>query len=374
MSTPETLIEELERTLASGTNEQRIQALARITDLFVASAGRYSEDQIGLFDDVILRIAARIEAKTLAKLSNRLAAIPHAPAKVMKQLAFHDDIAVARPVLSLSERLDDNDLLVNARTKSQQHLLAISERKSLSEIVTDVLVERGNRDVVHSVAKNNGARFSDAGFRVLVNRSHGDDVLATHVGMRRDIPRQHFLMLVEQASANVREKLTAANPQAALAVKDVVAEVVGGIRSEVRNASPAYAAAKAQVEAMHRAGRLAEAEVYQFARDRKFEETAIALSVMCGIEPDAVERALLDQGSEISLILAKFAGLSWTTAKAILLLQSADRGMSAQDLDQAMKNFGRLQPETARRVIGFYRTRRKLMGEPAASLPMAAGS
>ena len=107
MSTPASLIEELEHTLASGTNEQRIQALARITDLFVASASRYSEDQIGLFDDVILRIAARIEAKTLAKLSNRLAPIPHAPAKVMKQLAFHDDIAVARPVLSQSERLDE---------------------------------------------------------------------------------------------------------------------------------------------------------------------------------------------------------------------------------------------------------------------------
>jgi uncharacterized protein (DUF2336 family) len=373
MSTPASLIEELERTLASGSNEQRIQALARITDLFVASAGRYSEEQIGLFDDVILRIATRIEAKTLAKLANRLAPVPYAPAKVMKQLAFHDDITVAQPVLSLSERLNDYDLLVNARTKSQQHLLAISERKSLSETVTDVLVERGNKEVVHSVAKNSGARFSDAGFRVLVTRSNGDDVLATHVGMRRDIPRQHFMMLIEQASANVREKLTAANPQAALAVKDVVAEVVGGMRSEVRNSSPTYAAARAQVEAMHRAGRLAEAEIYQFARDRKFEETAIALSLLCGIEPDAVERALLDQGSEISLILAKFAGMSWTTAKAILLMQSADRGMSAQDLDQAMKNFGRLQPETARRVIGFYRTRRKLMGEPAAGLPMAAG-
>jgi uncharacterized protein (DUF2336 family) len=374
MSTPTSLIEELEHTLASGTNEQRIQALARITDLFIASAGHYSEDQIGLFDDVILRIAARIEAKTLAKLANRLAAIPHAPAKVMKQLAFHDDISVARPVLSLSERLDDNDLYVNAKTKGQQHLLAISERKSLSEVVTDVLVERGNHEVVRSVAKNNGARFSDAGFRVLVTRSNGDDVLATHVGMRRDIPRQHFLMLIEQASASVREKLTAANPKAALAVKDVVAEVVGGMRSEVRNASPAYVAAKARVEAMHRAGQLGEAEIYQFARDRKFEETAIAISLACGIEPDAVERALLDEGSEISLILAKFAGLSWTTAKAILLLQASDRGMSAQDLEQAMKNFGRLQPETARRVIGFYRTRRKLMGDPTANLPMAAGS
>jgi uncharacterized protein (DUF2336 family) len=372
MSTPASLIEELERTLASGTNDQRTQALARITDLFVASAGRYSAEQIGLFDDVILRIAARIEAKTLAKLSSRLATVPNAPAKVMKQLAFHDDIAVARPVLSLSDRLDDNDLVVNAKTKGQQHLLAISERKAISEIVTDILVERGNKDVVRSVAKNSGARFSDAGFRVLVNRSNGDDVLATHVGMRRDIPRQHFLVLIDQASASVRDKLTASNPKAALAVKDVVAEVVGGLRSEVRNASPTYAAAKAEVDALHRAGRLDEAQIYQFARDRKFEETAISLSLVCGIEPDAVERALLDQGSEISLILAKFADLSWTTAKAILLLQAADRGMSAQDLDQAMRNFGRLQPETARRVIGFYRTRRKLLGDHTAPLPVAA--
>jgi uncharacterized protein (DUF2336 family) len=372
MATPESLIEELERTLASGTNEQRVQALGRITDLFVASAERYSDEQIGLFDDVILRIAAKIEAKTLARLANRLAPIPHAPARVMKQLAFHDDISVARPVLSTSERLDDIDLCVNARTKSQQHLLAISERKSLSEVVTDVLVERGDRAVVHSVARNKGARFSDAGFRVLVTRSHSDDELAAQVGMRRDIPRQHFFKLIEQASASVRDRLIAANPQAAIAVQDTIAEVAGSIRSEVRNASPAYAAASAQVDALHRSNGLDEAAIYQFARDRKFEQTAAALSLLCGIEVDAVERALADQGSEIALILTKFAGLSWTTAKAILLLQTSERGMSAQDLDQAMKNFGRLQPETAARVIGFYLTRRRLMGGEA-PLPMAAG-
>jgi hypothetical protein len=152
-----------------------------------------------------------------------------------------------------------------------------------------------------------------------------------------------------------------------------VAEVAGSIRSEVRNASPAYVAAKSEVESLHRAHKLGEAEVHQFARERKFEETAAALSLLCGIEADAVERALLDQGSEIVLILAKFAGLSWTTAKAILLLQAADRGMSAQDLEQAMRNFGRLQPETARRVINFYRTRRKLLGGEPAGLSAAAG-
>ena len=63
------------------------------------------------------------------------------------------------------------------------------------------------------------------------------------------------------------------------------------------------------------------------------------------------------RGHEIALILAKLAGFSSTTAKAILLLKTADRGMSAQDLDNALTSYSRLQVATARRVFGFYRTR-----------------
>src|SRR5262249_48587267 len=99
--------------------------------------------------------------------------------------------------------------------------------------------------------------------------------------------------------------------------------------------------------------------LYQCSREPRFEQIVVALSLPCDVEVDVVERAMLDPGAEVALILAKFANLSWTTAKAILLLQSAERGISAQDLDQAMSNFSRLQPETARRVLGFYRTRRK---------------
>jgi uncharacterized protein (DUF2336 family) len=353
------LIDELEQALASGTSDQRIHTLARITDLFLIGAESYSDEQIDVFDDVLMKIAARIESKSLARLSNRLAPLANAPKRTVKELAFNTDIAVARPVLAGSERLDESDLVDNARTQSQEHLLAISERKSLSEAITDVLVERGDREVVRAVAGNTGARFSNAGFRRLVTRSTGDDVLATTVGSRRDIPRAHYLKLIERASASVREKLTALNPQAALAVKTAVAEVTGGIRSETREASVNYADAKAQIDALVRNKQLNEQAIYQFARERKFEQVVISLAVLCDVEVDVVERAMLDPGAEVALILAKYANLSWTTAKAILLLQTAERGLSAQDLDQAMSNFSRLQPETARRVLGFYRTRRK---------------
>ena len=353
------MIDELETALASGTSDQRIHTLARITDLFVIGAESYSDDQIDVFDDVLVKIAARIEAKSLTRLSSRLALLPNAPKRTVKELAFNADISVARPVLLGSERLDEADLVDNARTQSQDHLLAIAERKSLSEAITDVLVERGDRDVVRSVAGNTGARFSNAGFRRLVTRSTGDDILATTVGSRRDIPRAHYLKLIERASTSVREKLTALNPQAALAVKTAVAEVTGGIRSETREASVNYAEAKVQIEGLFRNKQLNEQAIYQSARERNFEQVVIALSLLCDVEIDVVERAMLDPGAEVALILAKYANLSWTTAKAILLLQTSERGLSAQDLDQAMSNFSRLQPETARRVLGFYRTRRK---------------
>jgi uncharacterized protein (DUF2336 family) len=357
------LLEELEAALASGTNTRRIEMLTRITDLFVVGAPHYSEDHITLFDDVMARLVTAIEEKARAKLAHRLAPIANAPATVIHMLAFDDDIEVARPVLTQSERLSERDLLANATSKSQKHLFAISQRKSLSETLTDVLVERGDRDVVHSVVQNTGARFSDAGFRMLVKRSADDDMLATEVGLRPDIPRQHFLMLLEKASTAVRERLAAENPEASATIQGVVAEVVGGIRSDARNASPDFAAAQAAVERQNRIRRIGEAEIYQYARDRKFEETAIALSLMCDTPIDVVERALLDPGAEIVLILAKVAGLSSTTTKAILLLRAADRGMSAQDLEQALSSFNRLQPDTARRVLGFFRTRTKKPAE-----------
>jgi uncharacterized protein (DUF2336 family) len=365
MTTTTSLIDELEHTLAAGTSAERVTMLSRVTDLFLEGASRYTAEQINLFDEVIGKLVTAIEAKARAKLAIRLAPVRSAPPGVIRQLAFDDDIEVARPVLTTSERLADADLLANAHGKSQQHLAAIAERKSLSEAVTEVLVARGDQQVVHTVARNRGARFSDAGFRMLVKRSSADDTLAMQVGARRDIPRQHFLRLIQEASASVRERLAAENPDAGSAVETVLGEVVGSIRSEARKVSPDHAAARAQVEALHRVGRLGEAEVHGFARERRFEETTISLALLCGLEIDLVERALLDPGHDMALILAKLAGFSSTTAKAILLLKAA--ALSSRDLDRAMTSFTLLQIATARRVVGFYKSRLKVSAAAAAS-------
>lgn len=365
MNTYGSLISELEDAISRGSVERRLETLWHVTDLFILGSETYADDQTALFDDVIGRLAAEIEVTARAKLARRLAPVPTAPVNVIKSLALDDCIEVAGPVLKESERLDDETLIDGARAKSQQHLLAIAGRGKLSEAVTDILVTRGDRDVVHSVTRNRGARFSDSGFSVLVKRSDGDDLLAEHVGLRQDVPRHHLLKLITKASDNVRRKLAAANPDATSLIQEVLAEVVGRIQAESVASSRDFAAAKQTVEALQRNGQLDETAVYGFAKTRRFEETAVALAWLSGLPVDAVERAMLEERPEITLILAKSIRLSWTTTKALLLLRASNRGVSAHDLEQALKSFERLQAETAQRVVRFYLARQRISEETA---------
>ena len=183
------LVEEFEAALASGSVSRRIDILERITDLFISGARHYSKDQIDLFDDVMTRLVRTVVAKTRIEVAERLAPIANAPAHLIRVLAFDDDAGVASPVLSQSACLADRDLLQAAQTASQRHLLAIALRTSLSEAVTDILIERGDGNVVRSLVRHTGARFSKAGLHRLVDRSRSDAALVTELGSRLDVGR-----------------------------------------------------------------------------------------------------------------------------------------------------------------------------------------
>src|ERR1700749_4984285 len=106
-ATSESLLDELQTTLAHGTVARRVETLRRVTDLFISGSGSYSDEQIGLFDDVFQCLLEHIETSAKALLANRLAPIDTAPPQTIRTLAFDEAIEVAGPVLSQSLRLDD---------------------------------------------------------------------------------------------------------------------------------------------------------------------------------------------------------------------------------------------------------------------------
>jgi uncharacterized protein (DUF2336 family) len=340
----------------------------RMTDLFLAGSIRYSKRQVELFDEIFKVLVEVIELKTRVRLAQRLAADPNTPRALARAFAASDTAAVATPVLRQSTALAECDLVASAGHQSQEHLYAIAQRESIGEAVTDILIERGERRVVHAVAGNVGARISDNGFGRLVRLSGGDVKLALRVGARSDIPRHHFLRLLETASAAVCGRIVAANPAFADAVHGAVTEVADGINGQVRKACDDHVKARFRIKRLTEWKELKEADVHAAAKAQDFERTVAALSVLASCPIEMAERAVLNANPGAVQVIAKVAGCSWATVKALLLMQTADRKMTKLDLDRARVNFEGLEWRTAKRVLEFYEARRNMLAQ--APLPV----
>jgi uncharacterized protein (DUF2336 family) len=353
------LLEQLEDAVAQKDIRYRAETLRRVTDLFVSGAGTFTSDQVSLFDDVLGRLIEELDVTARAAFGTRLAIVTTAPPRVMRKLALDDAIEVAGPVLAQSEALDEETLVDGASRKSQQHLLAISRRSVLSEAVTDVLVQRGDRTVAVSTAENHGARFSEFGYSTLVQRAQRDGDLALAIWVRPEIPRQHLLELFAEASEAVRLKLEAADRGRGGALQDVITQAAIRLQAGMREGSPVYLAARARVLALRASGRLDEAALAGFARAGRFDETTVALSFMLDLPIGMIERAIVNRKTEQVLVLAKAIGLGWESAKALLLLRAGGKGSSTSEIEQCCETFARLQQDTAKKAIQFYRLRER---------------
>jgi uncharacterized protein (DUF2336 family) len=366
---PKSFLEDLDEAVSRGTPESRARALWHTTDLMIA--GRFSDDEIWTFGEVVSRLADEIEVAARAQLSQKLARFDQAPANIIHKLAFDDAIEVAGPVLRESKRLETYALVANACTKSQDHMLSISKRETLEERVTDELVKRGNQDVVKSVAGNSGAKFSEFGFLNMVKRAEGDSILAEQLGLRKDIPRHVFQQLIAKATDDVKHRLERERPEMARQIRSSVSDLAGELQSKFGPASRGHFVAKRVVSTQHRLGNLSEANIASYACAHRLEEVTIGMSLMCDLPGDVIERALFDRKRETLLILAKALSFSWDTTMALLFLGAKDHRITASELRELENDFSRLNVETSRSVLAFYRSRKNGAAPPDASIAAA---
>lgn len=333
------LMSELEDALQSGAPERRVELLRRITDLFLSDANRLNEAQVGVFDEILTHLAHRIEERVLSQISLKLAPVRNAPPNMITLLASDDNIAVAGPVLAQSDRLAEHDLIEIAKSKGQTHLLAIAIRAQLSEAITDILIERGDKRVVGKLARNSGARFSQGGYEMIVSRADGDDELTENLGLRIDIPLSLLKQLLMRATNLVRSRLLAsADPEKQRQIQEAmmsVAEELGLGAFGYRD----LAAAENIVKRLNREGKLNERVLVGFAQQKKFDEVSATLSLFCGAPVDFVAGLLQDDHHVGLLVACKAGKMSWPTAAAILSADFSNHGLSGTALEEAEKSY-----------------------------------
>ena len=356
------LIRELEELIDRGSQERCAATLRRVTDLFLNGASHFNPNQIELFDIVLARLVTAIETRARAELSDRLADVPQAPSGVVRTLA-HDEIVVARPVLERSMKLTDQDLVSVALSRGRDHMLAMAERRNLSETVTDVLITHGDRVVTHAVVGNRTARFSNHGLDRLVEKATADEALQALLQQRIDMPETHLRQLVDLAKETARKRLAKTMPSVedSTLVSAVEASATA-VRAKVEpSLTPEpikhdYSDALSTIERRVETADITELDVAEFAGKQEFEETVCAISHLVQISLASVQRLFDDPDTDLLLILAKSQNWAWSTVRTLIRLRTVV-GVQVGDVERVKDSYDRLNQQTAHRVLRFLQAR-----------------
>ena len=351
------LIPGLDEFVKHGDPKRLAEVARRISELFLMGVANFRADHIELFDGVLIDLVPHTELAARADLAERLSLLANAPRALIGQLAREDEISIAGPLLRRSPLIDERALIEIARTKGQGHLLAMSERPRLSCDLTDVLVHRGDRQVVRRAAGNAGALFSQAGYSALIKRAGQDGVLTLAIGKRDDLSSQQLRDLLAGSIDIVRRRLfEVVKPARQADIKQAMGEISG--EAEPVASGRDFAPAQRTILALHHAGELNQSALLGFAKAYKYEESIAALSAMSAVKIATLDRLIMGDRHDPILIVGKAVGLEWATVRALILLRlGPNRVPSPADIESARVNFGRLMPSTAERVVSFWQTR-----------------
>lgn len=360
MTVATSLIPGLDDIVKRGDPRRRGEIAHAISQLFFQDAENLRPDVIDLFDNLLIDLVPHAELASRVDLAERFSRLNNAPRRLVSELARENEIAVAGPVLRHSPVLDDAALVEIARLKGQGHLLAMSERPTLSAVITDVLVERGDRDVVRRAAGNAGAVFSLGSYSELIKRAAQDGVLTLRIGQRSDLSGENLKQLLDGTLDVIRRRLSSVvNP-----VRQVeITRAMAAIEEATLPPGPRrdFSGAQRTVLALHRGGHLGESALFGFAKAYKYEEAIASLSAMSGVRLSVLDHLITGDRYDPILVLGRVLNVSWPTVRALILMwHGPNRTPADADLEQARANFTRLMPTTAERVVNFWRNRQTI--------------
>ena len=331
---------------------RRAELLASITDLFGSAGAAVSSPTAALFSEIILGVFDDMRPDERAVLVERIAALPNAPAEVLRFLALRE-IEAAEPVLRRSFAFEEADLAALAATLPHDRLCAIATRAQVPEAVSDALLDRGDRAVLRLLAQNPGARFSQHGLAILVHEA--TQKLAQRQAAARESDEERGQMLdIRSAPPVPRSRRSFAAPSESgvvIAFPTRTRSRPGDDHSDETAAAPN---AVAEVIATVASG------------DRMMEVAGL-LAESAGLPVELVRRMIAKPDTMPLAVLCKAAGVSDETFAAIAAIRGRRHGHSAEAIETLVRAYQSLGQDDAAHTLRFLRARQA--SDEAAAMP-----
>jgi uncharacterized protein (DUF2336 family) len=339
----------------------RTRLVEIVGDLFFGGRRVLTDIERGLMTEILRRLINDVELSVRKALAERLAREPDAPAELIQILA-NDEIDVAHDILEQSNVLQDIELIEIIQHRTFEHQLTIAMRKSVSEPVSDSLVETGNTNVIRTLIENPAARISDGTMEILVGESKNQESYQEPLLGRPDLSphlakrmywwvsaalRKHIVEQFKVDPAELDQKIEST-------IKDILNE---GGEGEIDTRS------LNQADMLSRKLAASNAITPQLLLQtlRKGEVTMFEnmFAQLTGLRVKLVRRLVFEPGGEGLSIACKAVKMNKPNFGSMFLLSRSarpgDKSVDPNEVNRAMKFFDRINEGSAKKVLARWK-------------------
>ena len=308
----ETLSPEIESLI--GLARQKSQAgknsiFETIQGLFLQKKDTLSERERSLMGNILRQLIHDVEMSVRKDVASRLAKLDDVPRELVLALA-NDEIEVAQPLLIDCTVLHDADLIEIVRHRTQAHQLAIAMRKSLSEDVSQSLVDTGDVDVITKLIENGDARISESLMEYLVAESKHVDSFQNPLVSREDLPANLARKMYWWVSAAVRQHIVENFRVDPTEIDNSIEDVVENqIETDATSSDKPSKAARAARE-IDKQGKLTEEFLVNLLKDGEVSLFEASFARATEMPIKLVRRMLYEPGGEGLAMACKAGGFS----------------------------------------------------------------
>lgn len=338
--------------------EGRTALVKALGDLFYDSHSELSIDERNLMGDILQRLIGDVEAVVRKALAETLSGIPDAPPEIINALA-NDALEIAYPILIESAVLQDMELVEIIRHRTHEHQLAIAMRSSVSETVSEALVDTDNNDVIRTLVENRGARISGETLEKIVDRSESQIDLQDPLLRRSELSPMLAKRMYWWVSAALRKDIVdrfdidsvELDKSIERAVKDLMGEPI----AKAQNANNI----DHMIKSLIAAGKVTPPLMIQTLRQGEIGLFEEMLSGLSNLNAKLVRRFVFEPGGEALAILCRSLEIMKPDFASIFLLSRSarpgDKVVDPSELTRVLDLYDRIKIDTARKVVEHWR-------------------
>lgn len=353
-----TELQELLNLARNKSVEGRTTLVKALGDLFYDSHSELSQDERNLMGDILERLIGDVEGVVRKALAETLSGLPESPPSVLKALA-NDAIDIAYPILIESAVLQDMELVEIIRHRTHEHQLAIAMRGTVSETVSDALVETDNNDVIRTLIENRGASISGETMELIVDRSQTQSDLQDPLLRRNEMSPILAKKMYWWVSAALRKSIVERFDVDSIELDKSIERAVKDLMGEPIAKAANVGGVDGMIKQLIAAGKVTPQLMIQTLRQGEiglFEEMLAGLS---DLNNKLVRRFVFEPGGEALAILCKSLNILKPDFASIFLLSRSarpgDKVVDPSELARVIDLYGRIKLDTAAKVVEHWR-------------------